>query len=166
MTSPIWNLEIPYKMQIQRKCYFSFIIWMSLTKLCKPSETALRQLFNRQLFWICVLSSNGKMAPNSAVSYEFLFSEWRIAFNFHNCDFDDVICKAQMLGTFCVHFAGYVAGTCRFVFFRTCHFPCLPNASFGLFFMWLKPHFWSWVLLGQMKFETVTFWASIRSLTD
>ena len=43
---------------------------MSLTKLCKPSETALRQLFNRQLFWICVLSSNGKMAPKSAVSHE------------------------------------------------------------------------------------------------
>ena len=44
---------------------------MSLTKLCKPSETALRQLFNRQLFWICVLSLNGEMAPNSAVSHEF-----------------------------------------------------------------------------------------------
>ena len=58
-------------MQIQRKCYFSFIVWMSLTKLYKPSETVLRQLFNRQLFWICVLSSNGKMAPNSAVSHEF-----------------------------------------------------------------------------------------------
>ena len=43
---------------------------MSLTKLCKPSETTLRQLFNRQLFWICVLSSNGEMAPNSAVSHE------------------------------------------------------------------------------------------------
>ena len=44
---------------------------MSLTKLCKPSKTALRQLFNRQLIWICVLSSNGKMAPNKAVSHEF-----------------------------------------------------------------------------------------------
>ena len=43
---------------------------MSLTKLYKPSETALRQLFNRQFFLICVLSSNGKMAPNSAVSHE------------------------------------------------------------------------------------------------
>ena len=43
---------------------------MSLTKLYKPSETALRQLFNCQLFRICVLSSNGKMAPNSAVSHE------------------------------------------------------------------------------------------------
>ena len=72
MTSPVLNLEIPYKMQIRRKCYFSFIVWMSLTKLCKPSETALRQLFNRQLFWICVLSSNGKMAPNSAVSHDFI----------------------------------------------------------------------------------------------
>ena len=41
---------------------------MSLTKLYKPSKTALRQLFNRQLFRICVLSSNGEMAPNSAVS--------------------------------------------------------------------------------------------------
>ena len=44
---------------------------MSLTKLYEPSETALRQLFNRQLFLICVLSSNGKIAPNSAVSHEF-----------------------------------------------------------------------------------------------
>ena len=44
---------------------------MSLAKLYKPSETALRQLFNRQLFLICVLSSNGKMAPKSAVSHEF-----------------------------------------------------------------------------------------------
>ena len=44
---------------------------MSLAKLYKPSETALRQLFNRPLFLICVLSSNGKMAPNSPVSHEF-----------------------------------------------------------------------------------------------
>ena len=77
MTSPVLNREIPYKMQIQRKCYFSFIVWMSLTKLYKPSETDLRQLFNRQLFWICVLSWNGKMAPNSALSHEFWsFIHW------------------------------------------------------------------------------------------
>ena len=34
MTSPILNPEIQYKMQNQRKCYFLFIVWMSLTNLC------------------------------------------------------------------------------------------------------------------------------------
>ena len=48
---------------------------MSLTKVCMPSETALRQLFNRQLFGICVLSLNGRMAPNSAVSHEFVIEK-------------------------------------------------------------------------------------------
>ena len=51
---------------------------MSLTKLCKPSETALRQLFNHQLVWICVLSSNGEMAPNSTVSKEFNYYQLEI----------------------------------------------------------------------------------------
>ena len=45
---------------------------MSLTKFCTPSETALRQLFNRQLFLICVLSLNERVTPNSTVSHEFL----------------------------------------------------------------------------------------------
>ena len=42
---------------------------MTLTKLYKPSVTALRQLFNHQFLLICVLSSNGEMAANSAVSH-------------------------------------------------------------------------------------------------
>ena len=52
---------------------------MSLTKLYKPSETALRQFFNRQFFLICVLSWNKKMAPNSAVSHEFSFKTYKIS---------------------------------------------------------------------------------------
>ena len=57
-------------MRNQRKCYFSFIVWMRLNKVCTPPETALRQLFNRQSFWIGVLSLNGRMAPNGTVSHE------------------------------------------------------------------------------------------------
>ena len=59
-------------MQNQRNCYFSFVFSMSLTKLCKPSETALRQLFDHQF---CVLSLNDRMTLNSAVSHEVLAIE-------------------------------------------------------------------------------------------
>ena len=67
MTSPVLNLEILYKMQIQRKCHFSFIVWMSLTKLYKPSDTALRQLFNGQLLYEFVFCLRMRRWPQTAL---------------------------------------------------------------------------------------------------
>ena len=73
MMSPILNSEIQYKMQNQRKCYFLFIVWISLTKLCTPSQTTLRQLFNCQFFLICVVSLNGRMTPKQLQADRMLF---------------------------------------------------------------------------------------------
>ena len=44
---------------------------MCLTKLCTSSKTTLRELFNHQLFWIHVLSLNGRMTPHSTMSHVF-----------------------------------------------------------------------------------------------
>ena len=47
------------------------MVQMSLTKLFMLFEMALTQFFNSEDFFICVLLSKGKMAPNSTVSQEF-----------------------------------------------------------------------------------------------
>ena len=46
----VTHIKYENSIQNQRKSYFSFIVEMSLTKICTPSEIALRQFFNRQRF--------------------------------------------------------------------------------------------------------------------